>query len=93
MSRPKNCINWSLVSLVLLLRNARVSLISWKILAKMDNESTVEPELYSIMVFVSDVTHCDSIFRAERVSCFEKSFEELVSASDLEALSHCALGA
>lgn len=52
MSSPKNCINLSLATLVLLLKKARVSLMPWYTRATIDIDMTVDPELYSTMVFV-----------------------------------------
>lgn len=65
MFRPKNLMSCNFVHEVLLLRNARVSVIPYSERAMSDIEMTVEPELYSTMVLVvSGFTEDCSMFKA-----------------------------
>lgn len=64
MFNPKNLMSCNLVIDVLLLRKARVSSIPNSTRAMIDIEMTVEPELYSIIVFVSGVTSFCNMFNA-----------------------------
>lgn len=67
-SRPKNCINLNFAGEVLLLRYARTSCIPWLIREANANEMTVEPELYSMIVFdFAGSTFSASILSATRL--------------------------
>lgn len=68
MSMPKNCMSRSFAALVLLLRNALTSSMSWMARDTNDMDKTVEPELYSTTVFVCPgTTHFCNRLRARNV--------------------------
>ena len=69
-SSPKNCMSFSFVPLVLLLRYARVSFVPWKMRAIKDIDMAVDPELYSTTVFFSSVMLSLNKFIAELISVF-----------------------